>query len=255
MNDFEPINNPRQYYNSKDKLHDERIAKLISNAGLSISDVLYHYSSFIKRRDTTRFLAHYELFKLVKDLPGSIAELGVFRGSGTFMWHHFLETFCPGDRNKRVYGFDHFEGYVNSGEDHIKPWIENVLGEMVSSKDFIDELTSIHNQDSFLPGVPRTHIIEGDVLNTVKSFSNENPGLRLSLLYFDIGLFKPTYEGLKHLYPLVVNGGVIAFNGYGMKPWEGESEAVELYFKEIGYKPKFVKFPFSTLPHAYFIKD
>lgn len=248
------VDNPREFYNNKDSYHDERIEQLIRQSGLSIKDILYHFSSFVKRRDVTRFLAHYELFKLVEDLPGSIAELGVYRGSGTFMWHHFLETFCAGDRNRRVYGFDHFEGYVNTDETHIKPWLDNVLGDMVSSEEFINELTNIHNQDTFLPGVNRTHIIAGDVTETLNNFSTDNPGLRLSLLYFDIGLYEPTKAGLEKLYPLVVNGGVVAFNGYGMKPWQGESDAVDEYFASIGYQPRFKKFPFSTLPHAYFVK-
>lgn len=243
-------------YKSKDAAHFNRLEQLIRKSDFSLEDILTHYTAFIRRRDTTRFLAHYELFKKIMNLPGSIVELGIYRGSGLFMWHHFMETFCPGDRNRRIYGFDHFEGYVQAKKDEkaITPWIENVLGDMVSSEAFINELAEIHNNDTFLPGVDRTHIIAGDVTQTLPSFIENSPGLRISLLYFDIGLYKPTLEGLKQLFPLVVKGGIIAFNGYGMKPWKGETDAVDEFFRSINLEPVIEKFPFSTLPHGYLVK-
>ena len=91
-------------------------------------------------------------------------------------------------------------------------------------------------------------------MQTVPKFASEPNGLRLSLLYFDINLYEPTLVGLKHLYPLVVPGGVVAFNGYGIPPWEGEAKALEEFFS--GQKvPKIQTFDFSHIPSAYFIKD
>ena len=89
---------------------------------------------------------------------------------------------------------------------------------------------------------------------TIPKFLEENPGLRICLLHFDCDLYEPTAVGLKHLYPLVVKGGVVVFDEYGLIPWQGESLAVEEYFAEMGEQPEIRKFHFSGQPHGYFIK-
>lgn len=101
----------RMQYAEKDARHWATLETLILQSGLCMSDVLKHYLAFIRRRDLPRLLAHYELFKHIKEMPGSIVELGVFLGDGLFTWANLLETFCPGDRSRRVYGFEHFDGY------------------------------------------------------------------------------------------------------------------------------------------------
>lgn len=247
----------RKQYDEKKSAHFERLESIISKAGLSLQDVMEHFPAYIQRRALPRLLAHYELFKRIQHLPGSIVELGVYRGSGFFTWAKLLETFCPGDRTRKVYGFDHYQGLVQhdqKSDGDLQPWLDNVLGTLASDKDCMHALVQLHNDDNLLPGNERCHLIDGDISQTVKQFVTEHPGLRLSCLYFDVGLFEPTMAGLEALYPLVIKGGLVVFNGYGMQPWEGEATAVEQYFKERGM-PAMQKFDFSPIPHAYFIKD
>jgi hypothetical protein len=45
------------------------------------------------------------------EIPGDIAELGVFRGLGLFTWANLLEAYCIGNRTKTVYGFDNWRGF------------------------------------------------------------------------------------------------------------------------------------------------
>ena len=108
--------------------------------------------------------------------------------------------------------------------------------------------------DNLVPGVERCRLIEGDIRKTIPRFLKENPGLRICLLHFDVDLYEPTLFGLKQLYPLVVKGGLVVFDEYGLIPWQGESLAVEEYFKSIGEAPVIRKFPFSGQPHGYFVK-
>lgn len=254
----ELTNDTRKAYDKKDQQHFARLESIIQQAGYSLADVLQHFPAFIQRRDMPRFLAHYELFKQIQHMPGSIAELGIFRGSGFFTWSNLLESFCPSDRTRKVYGFDHFKGLVEhdkSVDGNLTPWLSHVVGELTSKADIMQAMIDLHNDDNLLPGVERCTLINGDVCETVSQFVTDHPGLRLSLLYFDIGLYEPTIKGLQHLYPLVMPGGIVAFNGYGMRPWEGEAKAIETYFAELGKQPVMSKFDFSPLPHAYFIKD
>lgn len=66
-------------------------------------------------------------------------------------------------------------------------------------------------------------------------FVEENFGLRISLLYFDIDLYRPTLVGLQNLFPRVVWGGVVIFDEYRVPEWSGKSNAIEVYLAAQGY--------------------
>lgn len=235
-----------------------RIGGLIEEYDHSTKHLLEQWPTYVRRLHLTRFLAHYELFKKVIDLPGCIVELGVYRGASFFTWSKLLETFNPTDRRRKVFGFDNFRGLgqLNEKDGPEYPADGKFPGGFDASlvRDEIFEITKLHNDDNLIAGVERCRIIEGDIKETLPKFLEENPGLRISLLHLDMDLYEPTRIGLEFLFPLVVNGGVVAFDEYGLIPWEGESTAAEEYFDKIGYKPQMKKFPFSTQPHGYFIK-
>jgi hypothetical protein len=236
------------------------LEELIKQNGHSFKHVLELWPAYVRRLHFARFIAHYELFKQVIDSPGCIVELGVFRGSSFFTFAKLMETFCPGDRKRLVLGFDSFEGLTDLDEKldgKTSPENSKTFGGYSAGavKDEIEQLTYLCNQDNFIKGNERCKLIVGNVRDTVPKYLEENPGLRISLLHLDMDLYAPTKVALQHLYPLVVKGGLVVLDEYGLMPWEGESRAVEDYFKEIGEPtPVMKKFPFATQPHGYFIK-
>jgi len=247
----------RKMYDTLDSNHWVELESIIKDSGLSIKDVLQSYLAFIQRRDLPRLLAHYEMFKKIVNLPGSIVELGVWRGSGFFTWANLLETFCPGDRIRKVFGFDDFEGYskfTKGKDDTARNFTSELNHTLKSDFDLVDRLTKLHNDDNILRGVERCRIINGDICKTVPEFVSNTKGLRLSLLYLDTNLYEPTKIGLEYFYPLVVSGGIVAFNGYGQQPWEGEAQAIEEFFEKVGGLPIMRKFSFSKIHSAYFVK-
>jgi len=157
---------------AKDKYHWEAMEAVIKSQGFSMRDALRYFPAYIRRRELPRFLAHYELFKQVVDLPGHIVELGVFRGGSFFTWTNLLETFCPGDRYRMVYGFDHFEGLTQYAESDgaLDPNRDKSVGSYASSAEAMRKLVDLHNNDNLIPGVPRCHLIEGDVMKTIPQF-------------------------------------------------------------------------------------
>ena len=247
--------NLQRQYEERDEYYFGEIEKLIASWSVSIRDVLKNYPAFIRRRELPRLLAQWELFKLIKDLPGSVVELGVYFGAGMFSFAKMMETFCPGDRSRKVYGFDTFEGYSGFTNDDglAQHWVKDSIGEKKSNLEVITKLCELNNLDNFIAGVERSVIIQGDVTQTVPTFVSQPNGLRISLLYFDTNLYEPTLVGLEHLYPLVVPGGLVAFNAYGIPPWEGEARAFEQYFG-INGQPALKKWGYSHIPSAYFIK-
>jgi len=254
-----PESNPPKFdYATRDKQHWSRLQSIIDLAQYSLEDVQINFPAFVRRREMARLVSHYELFKTVIDLPGCIVELGVGRGGSLLTWAKLLETFCPADRSRKVFGFDHFQGVVDFVEADGKLTggaSHKVMGGFQTPAEPIRQLIELSNDDNILAGVERVRLVEGDVLETLPKFLDDNPGLKISLLHFDVDLYKPTQFALKKLYPLVVTGGVIVLDEYGLIPWQGETRAVDEYFSSFPKRPTIQKHPYVPTPHGYFVKE
>ena len=79
--------------------------------------------------------------------------------------------------------------------------------------------------------------------------------MRISLLHFDVDLYDPTLFALEQLWDLVVPGGVVVFDEYGLPPWGGEAKAVDTFFKSRGITGlRINKFPWSLTPNGFLVK-
>lgn len=246
-------------YKLRDKIHMDTLGEIFQNRNYQYEDILRNWPAYVLRRDVPRFLAHYELFKKTLELPGCIVELGVFKGASFFTWSNLAETFCSSDRHKKVFGFDHFEGLketqFSENDGKKDESVHKVVGGYKCTADEVRALVKLHNDDNLLPGSERCRLIEGDIMDTIPKFLEENPGLKISLLHFDMDLYEPTKYGLEMLYSHVVKGGVIVFDEYGLIPWQGETNAVDEFFQSIGEKPIIKKMPFYHVPSGYLIKE
>ena len=59
-----------------------------------------------------KLIAHYEIYKMIKNLPGNIIELGVFKGESLLRFAYLTEIFEPYDRSFKLVGFDTFTGFT-----------------------------------------------------------------------------------------------------------------------------------------------
>ncbi len=172
-----------------------------------------HFPVLARRQLLKRFLAHVDLFKMTLDVPGDIAEFGVYRGLGLFTWANLLEAYCIGDRTKVVWGFEDWEGF---GEFRPARFRQEVL-----------DAIAIFDADRFIPQKPRIKLVDGAIERTVPQFIVDNPGVRFSLLHLDCDLYLPTKAVLETLWDRVVSGGVVIFDEYGVPDWPGETMAVD----------------------------
>src|SRR5579862_2920270 len=94
-----------------DDLIEKRLEEHFEKYGVTKREIWRNFQLYTRRVFLKRFLAHYELFRMVKDLPGDIVELGVYHGASLLSWANFLELRNMGDRAKKVIGFDNFYGF------------------------------------------------------------------------------------------------------------------------------------------------
>ncbi len=245
-------------HSEKDKAFWAGLAGILTENPHSLLHILAHWPVYTKRILLTRFLAHYELFKMVLDLPGSIVELGVSRGVSFFSFHKFLEIFCPMDTSRKVFGFDSFEGLTDftekDGADHVLSDKQRGGWSAAQSEAEVFGLAKLYNDDNVLAR-ERCRLIKGRVQDTLPGFLAETPGLRISLLHLDMDLYDPTLYALEQLWDLVVPGGVIVMDEYGLPPWGGEAAAFDEFCRSRGLKVALKKFNWCLTPTAYVVKD
>jgi hypothetical protein len=215
------------------------------------------FNDFIFSNDTKilgKLLHRFDFFQKVKELPGDIVEIGVFKGSGIATFSKFVDIYCP-NSNKKIIGFDIFDpekSQIILNKDNIKDKESmNIVYSRISSDDRkIDTVTK--NLDNMCINKKYT-LIEGDVENTLPQFLDDNPGFRISMLYIDVDIERPTYIALKYLWDRVLPGGIIVFDEFEYHKFT-ESCGVEQFFKE-----KNLKFNLKSTnwiaPTAYIIKD
>lgn len=255
MND-QKFHDGRRNYAVDDEI-EARLERHFDQFGVDRRDIWRNFPIYTRRVFLKRFLAHYELYRKTINLPGDIVELGVYRGASLMAFANFLEVRNMGDRHKKVIGFDNFAGFgeLESADGAEAPGVEKERGGF-AGEDYepaLRDAIDIFDNDRFIPYKPRIDLVKGDIAETVPKYVRDNPGLRISLLHFDADLYRPTLVGLEHLWPLVVSGGVVAFDEYGIPPWEGESKAVDEYFADRKVKVK--RFDWCPNPGAYIVKE
>lgn len=240
---------------------DEKIEEMIENHcklfNVSPLDAIKFFPVLARRQWLKRFMAHHELFLKTLDVPGDIAELGVYRGLGLMTWANMLEAYCIGDRTKIVYGFDNWKGFVklNKADGNKVESIQKIIGGFSPEKYYeqLKDAIAIFDQDRFIPVKARVKLIEGNIEETIPKFVEENPGVRFSLIHFDCDLYKPTKIALESLWDRLTRGGVLILDEYALVEWAGETQAVDEFFAN---KPevKIKTFPWTNSPAGYYIK-
>ena len=87
-------------------------------------------SLVLKFKKTCKIIAQFELYKRCSNLPGSIAEFGVFKGNSLIRLASFRNMLeMPQSRN--IYGFDMFDNFPTEdvADEQDREFIKNFLRE------------------------------------------------------------------------------------------------------------------------------
>jgi hypothetical protein len=237
---------------------EDRLAAHCQQFGIDPLNALKLFPVLVRRQWLKRFLAHHELFKLTLDVPGDIAELGVFRGAGLMTWANLLESYCIGDRTKIVFGFDNWKGFTDirpeDGREDLT--VQKTAGGFSPGAYFaeLQNALQIFDEDRFVPWKARVKLVEGEIGETIPAFVRDNPGVRFSLIHFDCDLYGPTHAALAALWPVLSRGGVMLFDEYAIHNWPGETQAVDEFLAtQPGLRVRTL--PWTNTPAGYLIKE
>mgnify|MGYP006182559961 CR=1 FL=1 len=214
-------------------------------------DVYDNYNNFIFSNDARIFnkmIKRSEIYLNVKNIVGDILEFGVFKGASLSLWCKLINMYEPNSITK-VIGFDYFnsEEVIDNLNGLNKSMMENVISRVQKcdlSIESVQKKLSIFNPSKY-------KLIKGDAVLTSKVFVNDNPGLKIKLLYMDLDVGEPTYKILLNLWNKISVGGIIVFDEYAYHQWD-ESIGVDNFLKTI--KGEYEQFPTHIYSPTFYIK-
>lgn len=187
-----------------------------------------------------RFMAHYHLYNEIVDLPGDVFELGVYKLVSLIHFATF-RRFLENDFSRKIVGFDAFGKFPRNDIrreadlQFISQW-ESEGGDGIS----IEEANMIIKRKGF----DNIDLVLGDVRNSLPTFLDSRPEVRISLLHLDMDVAEPTKLGLDLLYEKVVPGGIIMIDDYTTVL--GATEVIDKFVKF--HNLEILKLPFYSTP-------
>ena len=215
----------------------EGLAEILS-LGYDKEDLIHHFPSFVGHMTLARFVALYELYKMVLGVAGHIAEAGVYKGAGTLFFAKLAQIFEP-DSLTLVHGFDWFEGTKPTAEDR------NVM-EGSYKEDYSRLLRLVRAQKL----EHLVHIHKLDLRTELEQFFEENNSLQFKLVFLDAGQYEIVKSCLEHFWPRLTSGGVLILDQFNHELSPGEARAVREFMPDAQIRT----FPFAWMPTAYVMK-
>ena len=209
-----------------------------SKLNLPSDDNYKSFNDFIFSDDLKlmgKLLHRFQFYEKVKDIPGDIVEIGVFKGSGIASFSKFIQIYNT-NSNKKVIGFDIFDNEdakdILTKDSDVDQKTMNLVYDRVNRSELSLEAVTERIKGTKVPE-DKYLLVKGDVEETLKKFVEENPGFRIALLYIDVDIERPTYLSLKYLWDRILPGGYVLFDEYEYHKFS-ESKGVETFLKERG---------------------
>ena len=222
------------------------VEEFLNGADLAELEKLRNFPVFTWRQQIRNFLEKYELYKLIKNVPGSIVECGVADGFGLMSYAHFCSIFEGYHHLRKVIGFDTFEGFSELlQQDKTSKAVHMRKGGLRhDSYSILQNAIKLYDHNRTLGHLEKVQLVKGDISKTLPLFMKENPYLVIALLYLDMDLYQPTKDTIRLLFDRIPKGGIICFDEINHQDYPGETIAV---MEEIGLgNLRLKRFDFST---------
>jgi hypothetical protein len=170
---------------------------------------------FLRGSLLARILAIADIYKRIVDIPGSIFDVGTWRGQTAVVCENLRAIFEPLHFNRRIYCFDTFEGYqgFSRKDKATKLHRDGTYGVGGAGyAEFLRELLVLHEKSNAMGHNHGKHeVIKGDCRETIPRFFADNPHEYLALAFFDVNSYEPTLQAFEAIWGRLAPGGVAAF--------------------------------------------
>jgi hypothetical protein len=164
-----------------------------------------------------------------RDVPGDVAECGVFKGSSLTAIALYVRE---NEFAKHIFGLDSFRGFDESVRKDI------VLGGAADGEKRVGgfEATSLGHVKAKLAGLrllDTVTLISGYFAETLDMI----PAVSFSFVHLDCDIYDSYRQTLAYFYHRMSPGGIILFDEYNDPPWPGCNLAVDEFLADKREKP------------------
>ena len=206
----------------------EMLDEYFKNSVGTTVEKIQNFTKYVPRQDLTNFIAKYEIFKKILDVPGDIIECGVFFGGGLMTSAHLSSIFEPINFERKIIGFDTFSGLTElSDKDSDESPLAKKGAYSIDSFDDLQKCFKIYDSNRFLNHFQKIEVIKGNAVDTIPKFLMKNPQTIISHLSLDFLLYEPSKVALENFVPLMPKNSIISFNTLTDKKWPGTMHAVK----------------------------
>lgn len=235
--------------NSKESEYEirEKFFELYTDAPIPPNEQLMNLGLFTSRQLMTRILFMHELYKKIIDVHGIIVEFGVRWGQNLALFESFRGIYEPYNYNRKIVGFDTFEGFKSLDE---KDGYNEIIKEGAYSvsddyEQYLSEVLDYHESESPISHIKKYDLIKGDATIEIHKYLKKHPETIIALAYFDFDIYKPTRECLKAIKSHLTKGSLVGFDELNYEKFPGETLAFKEVFELDQYAIK--RMPFSPL--------
>lgn len=231
-------------HSQKDKNAYNLAEQAFEKSSISLLDKLESFPRFSTKRSLARFIAKEKLFEQILHINGIIVECGVFNGAGLFTWAQLSNIYEPINYNRKIVGFDTFEGFPSVDRIDNTGVLVSKEGDLKGSS--VEELElslEKFNNERHLSHIKNVSLVKGDFNTTAKEYIEKNQHTIISLLYLDFDLYEPTKTALQLFLPRMPKGAIVAFDEINCESFPGETIALHEVIGIDSYKIS--RFPFE----------
>ncbi|MDP3014301.1 MAG: TylF/MycF/NovP-related O-methyltransferase [Candidatus Subteraquimicrobiales bacterium] len=209
----------------------ETFFNLYKECPLPQTEILTNLGLFLNRQTLSRILFMNLLYQKIIDVHGIIIEFGVRWGQNLALFESFRGMYEPFNYNRKIVGFDTFEGFPSTDAKDGKHAIASAGAYAVTDKyeEYLEQILDYHEHESPLPHIKKYELVKGDATVEVDKYMERNPETIIALAYFDFDIYQPTKKCLEAIKDRLTKGSVIGFDELNCHEFPGETTA----FKEV----------------------
>lgn len=205
----------------------ERFFHLFQQCPIPPNELLLNLGLFLNGPALSRILFMNDLYQRIIPVHGCIVEFGVRWGQNLALWSEFRALYEPYNYNRKIIGFDTFEGFPSFHEKDRGFAVVGGYAVVPGYEQYLDQVLDFHEQENPVAHIKKYQLIKGDATVELEKYLKDNPETIIALAYFDFDIYEPTKVCLELIQEHLTKGSVIGFDQLNRHDFPGDTLAVK----------------------------
>jgi len=205
------------------------LVKSFKECPIPDNEIFANLGLFLNRQNLSQLLFVNEMYQHILDVHGVIMEFGVRWGRNMALYESLRGIYEPFNHNRKIIGFDTFEGFPSVDEKDGKSDIIEVGAYNVTDnyEQYLAGILDYHEQESPISHIKKYELVKGDAVVSIEQYLKRNPQTIVAFAYFDFDIYEPTVACLNAIKDRLTKGSVIGFDELNHKDYPGETLALK----------------------------